>query len=166
VGLRSELATAIIAAAATIIVSLLSVMASKFYERRDNVERESRTKKIPVYEQATALIFTIIHQGKPGYPTITSDETLRRYSELTQGVIVWGSDGVLKAFGEFRVASLQIKEKGVAPLLVSIEDLMLAVRKDLGYKNSGLRRGDVLRLFINDLEQQGATLPPLRGKSR
>jgi hypothetical protein len=37
-------------------------------------------------------------------------------------------------------------------------DLMLAVRKDLGYKNNKLNRGDLLRIFINDLEQHRKAL--------
>jgi len=30
--------------------------------------------------------------------------------------------------------------------------LLLAIRQDLGHKNSGFKRGTVLRLFINDID--------------
>lgn len=32
------------------------------------------------------------------------------------------------------------------------EDLMLEIRKDLGHKNKGFEKGDVLSLFINDIK--------------
>ena len=29
----------------------------------------------------------------------------------------------------------------------------MAIRKDLGHKNSGFKRGAILRLFINDIDE-------------
>jgi hypothetical protein len=72
-------------------------------------------------------------------------------------MIVWGSDSVLRAFGEFRIASLKQPE-GLIQLMAALEDLMLAIRKDLGYKNAKIVRGDLLRLFINDLAEQRQAL--------
>jgi len=31
--------------------------------------------------------------------------------------------------------------------------LILAIRRDLGHKNSGLKRGDILALFVNDIDK-------------
>jgi hypothetical protein len=157
--LRSELATAVVAASAAALVSLLSVSATKFFERRDTFEREARIKKIPGYEKIISFIFAIVQRGKPGVPAMPVEEMIRRNTDLTENVIVWGSDTVLRAFGEFRVASLQLgKDQGMPQLLITLEDLMLAIRKDLGYQNAKIKRGDVLRLFLNDLAQYQAAL--------
>jgi hypothetical protein len=150
--LRSELATAVVAAAATVLVSLLTVIANKFFERRAVVEQEARLKKIPGYEQLIAFLFAVLNQAKPGFTELTTEETIRKYTSITENVIVWGSDSVLKAFGEFRVASIGVKQD-LPRLLIALEDVMLAIRKDLGYKNSKILRGDVLRLFINDFAE-------------
>jgi len=162
-GLKSEVATAIIAASATVFVTLLSLVVSKYYERRGEIARENRLKKIPAYEQLISFIFSILQQGKPGFQDLTEADLIKTYSALTEKMIVWGSDEVLKSFGEFRVASLKLsQEQGLPRLMVSLEDLMLAIRRDLGYQNKGLTRGAVLRLFLNDVATADQ---PLVGKA-
>ena len=162
-GLQSETSAAIIAAAGTVLVSLVSLLTTKYLERRNAVERENRLKKIPVYEELIAFIFRILHQGKPGYPQMSGDELIPAYAGLTEKMIVWGSDAAVKAFGDFRVASLQMGQgQGLLQGLVTLEDLMRAIRKDLGYENAKLVRGDILRLFINDLEQYQEALKAVR----
>lgn len=161
--LRSELATAIVAAGAAVLVSVVSVSIAKFLERRETIERETRLKKVPVYENLISFIFGVIQQGKPGIGKMTDEELIPKYSTLTENVIVWGSDRVLKQFGEFRVASLQVGQgQGTIRALATLEDLMLAIRSDLGYKNTKIDRGDLLRLFINDLDQHREALKLLK----
>ena len=38
-------------------------------------------------------------------------------------------------------------------LMLLYESLILAIRKDLGHKNKGLVAGDILALFLNDIEE-------------
>jgi hypothetical protein len=38
-------------------------------------------------------------------------------------------------------------------LVFEMEKLFFATRKDMGHKNAGLRRGDILRIFTPDIEQ-------------
>ncbi|MFA5901521.1 MAG: hypothetical protein WC829_20660 [Hyphomicrobium sp.] len=161
--IQSELATAIVAAGAAVLVSVLSVAVGKYLERRDAFERETRLKKVPVYESLISFIFGVLHSGKPGVPKMAEAEMVTRYGALTENLIVWSSDSVLKQFGEFRVASLKISEVG-SPIavLATLEDLMLAIRRDLGYRNTKIARGDLLRLFINDLDQHREALALLK----
>jgi len=39
-------------------------------------------------------------------------------------------------------------------LLLPFEDVLRAIRADLGHSNVKLRRGDLLRMFINDLPEK------------
>ena len=48
--LDSDIAVSIIAAAATVFVSVLSIVLGKVYEARSLVQKEHREKKVPVYE--------------------------------------------------------------------------------------------------------------------
>src|SRR6202008_2277360 len=73
-GLQTELGTAIVAAAATVVVALASNALSKHFERRDAVERENRLKKVPLYEQLIEFIFRVLQQSKPGAATMTDTE--------------------------------------------------------------------------------------------
>jgi hypothetical protein len=152
VGLKSELATAIVAAAATLMVTLLSLIVSKYYERKGEINRENRLKKVPAYEHLMTFMFRIIQQGKPGFETLKDDDLIRTYVSLTEQMIVWGSDDVLRAFSKFRMSSLAMDQPGgLLRLMVDFEDMLLAIRKDLGYDNKGISRGTVLQLFLNDI---------------
>lgn len=72
---------------------------------------------------------------------------------FTQKLLVWGSDEVLREYVSFqKMATLGAETEGMNPRasLLSLEQLMLAMRKDLGHKNKGLDPGDLLRTFVND----------------
>lgn len=64
---------------------------------------------------------------------------------------MWGSPAVIKAYTAFR-------STGSDPHIVfRLDDLMQAMRKDLGNSNWGLARGELIKLFITDPE----TIDPL-----
>lgn len=81
---------------------------------------------------------------------MSNEEMIETHSQITQKAIVWASDDVVKAFHRFRMASLQAdtNKLGVA---LAVEELFLAIRRDLGHQNNGLYTGQLLQLFINDL---------------
>ena len=72
---------------------------------------------------------------------------------ITQELTIWGSDDMLRAYHTFRVATLSQAAGKATPLqtIFAVEDLLMAIRKDVGHKNKDLKRGSILRLFINDL---------------
>src|SRR5437660_1089580 len=84
VGLRTELGTAIIAAAATVIVAVISSGLARYLERRDAIDRDNRLKKIPLYEQLISFMFRVLHQGKPGIAALTDSELVQTYTGLTE----------------------------------------------------------------------------------
>jgi len=152
--LDSDLAVAIIAAAATVLVSVLSVVLGNIYEAREQVQREHREKKIPVYEDLIAFLFRVLLGVKTGSAP-TEEDMLKFMSEFNQRAMVWGSDEVLAAWIKWRRAAINSSSPGTQPLeLVFLyEELILAIRRDLGHKNSGLKRGDILALFVNDIDK-------------
>lgn len=69
--------------------------------------------------------------------------------DFTQQLIVWGADEVIAAFYRFKKQSTSTNSQNV---LFLVEDLLLAIRKDLGHKNKGLTQGRLLGLFVNNIE--------------
>ncbi|WP_043891131.1 hypothetical protein [Paenibacillus sp. Aloe-11] len=59
-GLQKEVAAALIAASATIVVSVLSVVVAKYYEKKRAIELEHRSKKIPIYEEFVEFLFKLL----------------------------------------------------------------------------------------------------------
>ncbi|RUQ29197.1 MAG: hypothetical protein EKK68_12980 [Candidatus Competibacteraceae bacterium] len=143
-----------VAASATIIVSLMSVLVSKHLERRATISAHLREKKIPTYEKIISFIFIITFADKLGKDRLTEKEVMQFMAKITQELVIWGSDDMLEAFYNFRKKSIENSNENKEDsykILFIVEDLLLAIRKDLGHANKKISRGKILGLFINDL---------------
>lgn len=149
---NSTVATGMVTASATIIVSVISVLVAKRLEFRAALAKEHREKKIPFYEGMVNFIFRMTFADKLGLEPITEKEMAQQMASFTENLIVWGADEVIDAWFKFRNKSLN-SDIGSVTLMFEIEDLLLAIRRDLGHENKGLTRGKVLGLFINDIDE-------------
>ena len=152
--LDSAIAVAIIAASATALVSVLSIVLGKAFEAREIVRREHRERKIPVYEDLIRFMFRVIMSSKTG--DIPSEkEMLEFMSDFTQRIMVWGSDDVLAAWVRWRRAVTDPIALKADPtkILFLYEELISIIRRDLGHNNENLAKGDILALFVNDMNQ-------------
>lgn len=151
----SDIAVAIIAAAATVLVSVISIIVGKIYEAQTSIQEELRKRKTPVYEEFITFIFRVLLGEKTG-STPTSDEMAKFLSDYNQKMMVWASDSVLREWSAWRHSLEQhnaLEEPNFVAGLIQYEKLILAIRKDLGHKNEGIKKFDILRLFINDLDK-------------
>lgn len=143
---------ALIAAAGTIVVSVISVVVSRYLEARATIRKEHREKKIPVYEGLLNFMFKVTMGVKTGKAP-DEKEIIEFMSSFTQRSMVWATDDVLNAWIKFRGASIDEEEMKMKPFGVMFiyEDLIRAIRKDLGHKNKGLTNGKLLSLFVTDI---------------
>ena len=142
---------------ATIIVSLISVLASKHLDRKAEILAHLREKKIPTYEKIIKFIFSLTFAEKIGKRPPSEKEMIKFMAEITQELVIWGSDGMLNAFSKFKMMDLENTDNNSEnpyAVLFIVENLLLAIRKDLGHKNKNVSQGKILRLFINDLPDE------------
>ncbi|UER54529.1 hypothetical protein HJG43_08235 [Kineosporiaceae bacterium SCSIO 59966] len=153
-----EVAAALLTGATTVLVAVLSVLLTRFFERRNAREREQQQKRTPVYEEFIAgllesLGFTkTAEERKEG---MDQAEVARVLGNFTKQAVVWGSDDVIRAWVDYRYATMKMNPKDLTQGrqgMRKLEELFLTIRKDLGLSNKSLRDGDLLRLFINDLD--------------
>ncbi len=150
--LNPTVAAGLLAAVATVLVSVVSVLYAKHLEQRIALQKEHREKKIPVYEDIIAFIFKVMYSAKEGGAELSTAEMLELHGRMTQKAIVWASDEVVSALHLFRFASLRAETDKLG-LAIAMGELFLAIRRDLGHKNRGLYANKLLRLFINDVEK-------------
>jgi uncharacterized membrane protein (DUF485 family) len=152
-GLQKEVAAALIVASATIVVSVITVIVAKYYERKRSIELEHRNKKIPMYEEFVEFLFKILMNEKLQGKQITEEEMMRFITIFTQKLIVWGSDDVVTHWSKYK--KIYAKEDTPDAMLgmFQMEKLLLSIRKDTGHKNKSLKKGDILGLFINDIDK-------------
>ncbi|MBZ5632621.1 MAG: hypothetical protein LAO55_05765 [Acidobacteriia bacterium] len=152
--MKSDIVVAIIAAAATVFVSVLSIVLGKIYESRSIIQKEHREKKIPVYEDLIRFTFRILMGSKTG-ESLSEKEMIVLMSEFTQRAMVWGSDEILGAWVKWRRLLTDDAAVKANPLkaMFLYEELIFTIRRDLGHKNKALVKGDILALFVNDIDQ-------------
>jgi hypothetical protein len=156
--LEPNLASAIIAASATLIVAVLTVVIGKYYERKQEIENQQREKKIEVYEQFMEKWFDkllVMSKSKDKNKNVLDDEEFVQFlSEFTRKLILWGSNDVVKKYSSFRQGSLTpTQDSSPYAVLYNFEQVLFEIRKDIGHSNQTLKPGDLLTLFINDLQQ-------------
>lgn len=149
---QSDLAIAIVTASATVFLSVVSLVLSNLMEQRNAIRQDIREKKTPVCEKMISTFFTAMHAASSdAKEEVSSDDLESAVAEFIEEVVVWGSDEVIVVYNDFQRAAR--KERPPTEIMTHYEDLLFAIRRDLGHKNRGLGRSDLLRLFITDLDQ-------------
>lgn len=152
--LQSDLAVAAVAAGLAGLVSIVSLALSKAYETRSAIRQDLRAKKLPVYEGIIHTLFAVMFAEKLGEKPLQPEELSKWFAETTEKLSIWGSDDLVLAFGQFKNGF-----NGASPTaaLFGFEDLILAIRKDLGHSGRHLKRGSILRLFVTDIDRHLTT---------
>lgn len=158
--LNSDLVSAVFIASIAGLVSIATVVISKRYEGKAMAVSALREKKAQVYEEIICTIFDIFFAEKRGTDAPTEEEIISRLTRITEKLTIWGSNEIVVEFGKFREISARITKdskensaySNVNEGIFAMENLMFAMRKDLGHSNS-LKQGNILRLFINDVDK-------------
>jgi hypothetical protein len=143
-----QVAATIVAGVVTVLVSVFSVLWSKRVERQREIEQEQRQQKIPVYEEFIAFLFRILLADKLGEQKVTEQEMMKFVSGFAQKIMIWGSDDVLHRYAVFR----RMGSATGLETVVAVESLLFAIRADVGHRNKNLKTGDLLSIFVNDIE--------------
>ena len=154
-GVDPGVSAAIVAATATILVSVASVTLGRYLERRHQIEVEIRERKIPIYNTMIAGLIKGLLESKDGQTA--NLEALFR--ELTPQLVTWASDDVIKAWKTFKTFSAT-GDPDPIPVMFVFENVLKAVRQDLGHKSTDLVPGDLLSLFVTDIHKHLPTQPP------
>lgn len=72
------------------------------------------------------------------------------FAETTKDLVIWGSQEAIEAFGKFKD---DIGTGDTSLVMHGVKDFLLALRKDLGHDVSNFKRGDILKIYINDYSE-------------
>lgn len=142
-------APAIVAAVVTGLLAILGLGVQRYFEQQREDERIRRDRMAPIYEQLVSQI----HLISGGSHKQSDLEAF--FGDLAQSLQLWGAPPVVNAFNAWREAITNpVPEGSVAiDMLLAYERLLLVTRSDLGVSNDGLKVGDLLRTFVNDLDE-------------
>ncbi len=141
-------------------LSIVAIVIQRIWEKRYNKEQEIRNNKLPVYQKMINE-FSLFFYNDPSLKTKEEQEKFQeeKINKLVKFVadnngelITWASDEVLKEWSLYRKIALSKEDQGMK-LMFQTEKLFYAIRKDLGHKNKNLVTGDILRFFVNDIDE-------------
>ena len=151
--LDPRVSVSLVTGVVTVLVAVGSVLVSKHFDRQAEVRAHLRDRKTGTHEKMVGIVHDLSFGRKTCDQPPSEQELVRKMAEIVRELMIWGSDDMIQAFHDFRIASLR-QAAGTAKALdtlFAVEDLLLAIRKDLGHKNKNITRGKILRLFVNDL---------------
>lgn len=147
VNVNPDLAVAVIAAATTIIVSTLTVMFGRYFERKRDIEAHFRTEKIKIYDEFLRELFKVFHSDTK---TNKTDNLVHFLREWQRKLILWGGSAVLRTY--FRWMARLKAGKPDADTVFLMDDFFRALRADIGHDSSGLQRGSFAHLILRNAD--------------
>ena len=101
------------------------------------------------YTQFVNMLFDMV-QKKEDAGAIDEEVRSKLLRDMSREIILYGSDKVVKKW-----VSYKKKAPGftISEHLLYLEDLLLMIREDMGIKKGELTPGDLLSLFVNDLDE-------------
>lgn len=149
-----KLAIALLTAATTILVSTITVMLGRYYERKKEIEASFREKKIKVYDDFLKEFFNLFHtiQDKDDHDTETTDQQTDNMvsflREWQRKMILWGGQDVLRCYIDW-MDRLKSGHQDAKTMWMT-EDFFRAIRKDLGHSSWRLTKGSFLHLMLRN----------------
>ncbi len=150
---------AIVAGSATVFGSSVSITIGRYLEKRRDLEHHIRNKSVPEYEKIVEFWFRVLFAGRDGAKKMSDQELTSAMRGFTQSLVLWGSDDVIRSWGRLRqrfMASGQSSPSEREALMFEFEEFLMVIRRDSGHDRTSLGRSDLLRLFINNLDDAGA----------
>jgi hypothetical protein len=180
--LEKDITVAVVAAAGTILASVLVVSFTQYNTKQMEVNEAHRLKKIEVYSEFGDLVFSIFQMTKiPNRKDLSDEEKTQAlkeaqgkleesYSSFSKKLLLWGSPEVINGWLIFTARSRSVDAeaggeeavRGAIMNLLYMDDVFRSMRDDLELSNRGLKEGDLVKAFLQDPE----ILDPFIGSRR
>lgn len=142
--------TPLISLSIPVIVAIVTVYLGRRLEMRKSQEEKLREFKVPIYNEFLDYIIKYVVEKKAS-DSKANEEMITFLKNITPKMMIWADDLVIKKWAEFRLSGNET-EKGNNLTMLRFEEIILAMRKDLGHKNKNLKNHELLKCFINDLD--------------
>ena len=146
----SVVIVAIITGGISIVTVLISSIVSKFIEYRQITKRYLYEKREEPYKAFISMVYKLQKSTRNNQEEYTQEQMINDISSFSESLTLWGSSRVIKKWIKFRELS---QDKTIAMQnLFLLEEIVFEIRKDMGQKRNGLKQGDLLSFFVNDIK--------------
>lgn len=141
----------LITGAVSILGVVISSIVAKIIEYRQNTKRYLYEKKEEPYSEFIEMVYKIQQSSKDN-KEYSEKEMIDDILSFSKKLTLWGSSEVIKKWLTFRMISQENNGNPTENLFI-LEDIIFEIRKDMGQKKKGLKKGDILSFFINDINR-------------
>lgn len=141
---------ALITGSVSILGVVISSIVSKIIEYRQNIKRYLYEKKEEPYSEFIEMVYKIQENVKKN-KEYNDKEMLDDIFSFSKKLTLWGSSKVIRKWLAFREISQEQNDNPTDNLFI-LEEIIFEIRKDMGQKKSGLKQGDILAFFVNDIK--------------
>jgi hypothetical protein len=146
-----QIASAVVTASATILVATTGTLLSKHIERRQEIERELREKKVLVYQDFMSYWFTAMSGARGKLPSKKRAELDEKFrAESAKDLVSWASPKLIKDYGDWVDWDHPERDADV----LELEEILLLMRQEFGFDDTTLKTGDLLRTFQSGVEER------------
>ena len=140
--------------AASIIASfigLTGILATQYQARKRQVEEAHREEKIKLYSKFLDIAASHLKQGSTDltHRLISKEELFEFFWEFKTKLILRGSPDVIQAMARFEAVSVEGGD-----VLSAVDDIYRAVRKDVGLSNWGLKRNELVAVYLKSADRK------------
>ena len=141
---------ALITGSVSILGVVISSIVSKLIEYQQKTKRYLYEKKEEPYSEFIEMVYKL-QDSERGNKEYCEKELLDDTISFSKKLTLWGSSKVIKKWLDFRKKS-QEQNDNITDILFILEEIIFEIRKDMGQKKSGLKQGDILAFFVNDIK--------------
>lgn len=138
---------------------------SWFYSYRTKAELKKEflssfiERKWDTYEDFSNVIKNMMMDTKNGALDQNLDDHIQDLLDFTGDLWIRGSDDVVKAVADWKrmgqriEENPEIQEEDPLSIIESLIEIIISMRKDLGYDSEKVDKKDLMQTFINDVDQ-------------
>ncbi|MGA2585645.1 MAG: hypothetical protein ABSF88_01255 [Candidatus Aminicenantales bacterium] len=143
-----EVSAAIIAGVIAVLSSVFTVVLARYFEAKKDREVAHRDKKIGLYDDFLKKLFEIFsgddqQSKKTGNLVPFLHETHRK-------LVLWSGPRVIKTYAEWNAELTSQGNTPKAKSMIKMVDLFLAIRRDLGHSNKGIKPEYIIRFILKN----------------
>lgn len=144
----SKLVASIITASATILVGIGAVIISQNKMNKRKIEETHRESKIELYNRFNDFLFKLLSgvNNETTGKKVQEQEMIDFMVRFKRDLIFRASPEVIKAMLKYEISSTDDSLN----VLSSMNDLLLAMRKDIGLPTSSLDEFELIQIFLKD----------------
>jgi hypothetical protein len=145
---------ALVGSLATAMSAVVAVSVARNMEKRAELRQVHREQMAPLYAQLIERVRTVDQD---------EDEAAAFWTDLSSRLILYGPAPVIRAHLALSRHVAAAEQSGVPDMtmMLTLERLYRAMRADLGHDDKELQSGDLLRLYVTDIDDLiGPFKPP------